>query len=93
MDDSKLYIEKKNSATHIFFKKLSADLYNVSVLRELAGQCDHIQSLKEGGVTGVRYVAPEVLMLKPGCKIMLTWNMFTKLRNGSQGTFVTVVDN
>lgn len=34
-----------------------------------------------------------VLLLKPGCKVMLLWNKSESLRNGSQGRFISVKGN
>ncbi|KAK3716722.1 hypothetical protein QZH41_000930 [Actinostola sp. cb2023] len=79
--------DQKRSAVHIFFKRIPAELHNLSVLRELPGAYVRFESVKEGNTTGINCPAPDVLMLKPGCRVMLTWNKSAKLKNGTQGVF------
>ncbi|KAL9979615.1 hypothetical protein ACROYT_G017298 [Oculina patagonica] len=42
----------------------------------------------DGDTRGIQCPAEKVIILKPGCKVMLLWNVSDKLRNGSSGIFV-----
>jgi ATP-dependent DNA helicase PIF1 len=75
------------TAIHIFLKKIPAQLHNLSVLRELPGEYVRIEAVKEGNTMGISCPAEDVLMLKADCRVMLTWNKSTKLKNGTQGVF------
>ena len=48
--------------------------------------------MDEGDVTGIS--CPAVcLLLKPGAKAMIVWNLSQKVKNGSMGTFLRAQDN
>ena len=56
----------------------------------LPGDLFTFEAIDEGDVSGIQCPADWVLLLKPGCKVMLLWNKSNSLVNGSQGTFVGV---
>ena len=56
----------------------------------LPGDLFTFEAIDEGDVSGIQCPADRVLLLKPGCKVMLLWNKSNSLVNGSQGTFVGV---
>ena len=82
--------EVKETATHIFFKRLPVQFFNSQVLFMLPGDLFTFEAIDEGDVSGIQCLADWVLLLKPGCKVMLLWNKSNSLVNGSQGTFVGV---
>ena len=82
--------EVKETATHIFFKRLPVQFFNSQVLFMLPGDLFTFEAIDEGDVSGIQCPADWVLLLKPGCKVMLLWNKSNSLVNGSQGTFVGV---
>ena len=82
--------EVKETATHIFFKRLPVQFFNSQVLFMLPGDLFTFEAIDEGDVSGIQCPADRVLLLKPGCKVMLLWNKSNSLVNGSQGTFVGV---
>ena len=47
-----------------------------------------LEANDEGDTKGIQCPVEKVVFLKPGCKVMLLWNVSEKLRNGSSGTFV-----
>ncbi|XP_028513423.1 ATP-dependent DNA helicase PIF1-like [Exaiptasia diaphana] len=77
-------------AVHIFFKRIAAQLYNLSVLQTLTGEYVHYEASKEGETSDLKCQADDILLLKPGCRVMLTWNKSSTLKNGSQGNFIGV---
>jgi len=78
---------KTASAVHIFFKKIPAQLHNLAVLRELPGETQVFQPYKTGNTNGISCPVDDMLLLKPGCRVMLTWNKSGVLKNGTQGIF------
>lgn len=82
--------EVKETATHIFFKRLPVQFFNSQVLFMLPGDLFTFEAIDEGDVSGIQCPADRVLLLKPGCKVMLLWNKSNSLVNGTQGTFVGV---
>ena len=82
--------EVKETATHIFVKRLPVQFFNSQVLFMLPGDLFTFEAIDEGDVSGIQCPADRVLLLKPGCKVMLLWNKSNSLVNGSQGTFVGV---
>jgi ATP-dependent DNA helicase PIF1 len=82
-----LDLDMKHSAVHIFFKKIPAQLHNISVLREIHGEYFRFESIKDGNTLGITCPAQDILLLKSDCKVMLTWNKSEKLKNGTRGLF------
>lgn len=82
--------EMKESCVHIFFKRLPVQFFNLQVLFSLPGDLLTFEAIDEGNVSHVQCPADWVLLVKPGCKVMLLWNKSDRLVNGSQGTFVGV---
>lgn len=75
-------------AVHIFFKKLSTQLFNLDKLQEFQGDEHRFAATDDGDTTNMSCPAEQVLVLKLGCKVMLTWNRSDGLRNGSAGVFI-----
>ena len=84
--------ELKDSAVHIFFKKISAQLHNMSALRELPGDFLKLEATKEGNSKRVMSPAWQVLFLKPECRVMHVWNKSSSLKNGTHGIFHNLED-
>ena len=82
-----------SNATHIFFRKLSVLFHNSDVLRSMPGEFVRLEAIDEGDTKGIQCPAEKIVMLKPGCKVMLLWNVSEKLRNGTSGVFVQEADN
>lgn len=72
---------------HVFFRKLSVQLYNLDVLFKLPGQLLSFQCSDEGNVSGISCPADEKLLLKPNPKVMIVWNVSDDIKNGTSGTF------
>ena len=74
--------------THLFPKRLSAELYNAQQLTELEGQPKYYSS-REGQRIPVKLrnsvTAPQVLALKFDAPVVLTVNLSNKLVNGLDG--------
>ena len=82
-----------SNATHIFFRKLSVLFHNSDVLRSMPGEFVQLEAIDEGDTKGIQCPAEKIVMLKPGCKVMLLWNVSEKLRNDTSGVFVQEADN
>lgn len=78
------------SVVQIFFKRLPVQFFNLHVLFSLPGDLFTFEAIDKGNVSDIQCPADRVLLLKPGCKVMLLWNKSNSLVNGSQGTFVCV---
>ena len=75
---------------HIYFKRLNVDVHNAEVLASLDGLPVKFESLDTGNAKLLNKTINQVLTLKPGCRVMLQYNINAKLKNGSCGTFVGI---
>ena len=73
---------------HIFLKKLPAEVHNIYMLHNLPGKILEYGST-DMGQTGLlkNNAAPETLMLKASCNVMLIYNYTKTLTNRPLGTF------
>ena len=65
----------RGDPVRIYFRKLAVDLHNLDVLNRMPGQLLTLNCKDTMNTEGIRSPAPKVLLLKPGCKIMLVWNL------------------
>ena len=80
--------EKERSATHIFFKKIPALLFNRSVLSQQPGVLYTFNAVAEKEDDNkMNWPGQSVLHLKVGCRVMLVWNKSPQLKNGTMGVF------
>ena len=86
--ERKLPVDLDKDAVHTFFKKIPVQLHNLKELRALPGEFVTLDATDEGKTSSIQCLAEKTIFLKPGCKIMLLWNINERLRNGSTGTFV-----
>ena len=75
---------------HIYFKRLNVDVHNAEVLNSLDGSKVTFESLDTGNAKLLNKTINKVLSLKPGCRVMLQFNINARLKNGSCGTFVGI---
>ena len=75
---------------HIYFRKLPAEMHNLDVLSTLSGTLLTFESRDSGHSQLLDCPSQKTLTLKPGCKIMLLYNINKYLKNGYQGTFLSV---
>ena len=75
------------AATHIFFKKIPAALFNRSVVEILPGDAIRLQASHEGITDNMKWPGEDTLILKKSAKEMLVWNKTETLKNGSVRTF------
>ena len=73
---------------HIYFKRLPVEVHNLSVLTALPGSKLTYKSVDCGNAQSLNNTVPAVLCLKPGCKVMLSYNINDQLKNGVCGQFV-----
>ena len=78
----------KAEATNIFFRKLSAQVFNMKVLNSLPGEVVSFEATDVGDTRGIQCPAESHLLLKPGCRVMLLWNRSEHLCDGMTGTFL-----
>jgi hypothetical protein len=76
--------------THIYFKRLPVEVHNATVLASLPGEKLTFESSDTGYAKLLDKTVSEVLYLKPGCKVMLLYNISQHLKNGIRGEFVGV---
>ena len=83
--------EIERDATHIFFRKRNAMLFNWQRIDELAGELLSFSAIFENDTScSMNWPGYHVLQLKRNCKIMLLWNKSDHLKNGSIGVFKDV---
>ncbi len=76
------------SPVHIFFKRLPLEVHNLSVLAAIPGPKLSFESIDCGDARSLNNTVPAVLCLKPGCKVMLSYNINDQLKNGVCRQFV-----
>jgi hypothetical protein len=72
---------------HIYFRKLPVEVHNIDVLSSLPGDLIVLQST-DIGCANLEHSVTSVLTLKPGCNVMLLYNISNKMRNGYRGKFI-----
>ena len=75
---------------HIYFRKLPAEMHNLDVLSTFPGTLLTFESRDSDHSQLLDCPSQKTLTLKPGCKIMLLYNINKYLKNGYQGTFLSV---
>ena len=75
---------------HIYFKRLPVDVHNVNILASLPGTTLTFESIDTGHAKSLDKKVSAFLHLKPGCRVMLLYNINQYLRNGTCGKFVGV---
>ena len=78
----------EEDTTHIFFRKLPAQVFNTRKLQKIPGHEIVFRATDVGDTLNFNFQVEKVVSVKPGCKVMLLWNKNKKLRNGTTGTFV-----
>lgn len=74
----------------MFFKGLPGQMFTLEILFSLPGKLHQFEAVDEGDVARIQCPADKVLLLTPGCRVMLLWNRSDTLRSGSQGKFLGV---
>lgn len=73
---------------HLYFKRLQVEVHNNDVLSKLPGELVTLESIDSGSANHLESIVSRVLTLKPGCDVMLLYNINNQLRNGLRGEFV-----
>ena len=76
--------------SHIYFKCLPVEVHNAEVLASLDGLQMMFESLNMGNAKLLDKTIDAVISLKPGCRVMLLFNINAQLKNGYCGKFVGV---
>ena len=77
----------KDEMSHIYFKRLPVALHNRLALQDLPFPEYTFEAEHTDQTQGMNWPGSSVLHLRPGCPVMLVWNLNEKLRNGSRGIF------
>ena len=75
---------------HIYFKKLQVEIHNLDVLAKLPGELTIFKSKDTGNARHLEKTISEVLAVKPGCKVILLYNINDHLKNGYMGEYVGI---
>ena len=78
----------EETTSHIYFKKLPVAVHNREALQKLPGPEFVFEAEKTNETRGMNWPGSDVLYLRPGCPVMLVWNLNDKLKNGSKGAFL-----
>ena len=83
--------EVEKDATHSFFRKVNAHLFNIMKISKLPGEMLSFDAEYENVQSqDMTWPGQRHLQLKENCKIMMVWNKSNGIRNGSMGTFVEI---
>ncbi|KAL9967257.1 hypothetical protein ACROYT_G025442 [Oculina patagonica] len=85
--------EIEGEAVHIYFTKLSVQLHNQEALFNMPGELISFNSIDKGDVASISCPAAQKLLLKPGVKVMVVWNVSDKVKNGTSGKFIAVKED
>ena len=78
-------------ATHIFFRKVNAHLFNMQKVSELEGELLSFNAEYQNDQSrSMSWPGQHRLQLKVKSKVLLVWNKSDNLRNGTFGTFVGI---
>ena len=58
------------------------------MLATLPGLLDTVESIDHGNTHCLEKTVPQTVSLKPGCNIMLIYNINDQLKNGYQGSYI-----
>lgn len=75
---------------HVYFKRLPVEVHNLNVLASLPGVLTTFESKDIGDGRYLEKTVSRVLALKPGCRVMLIYNINDTLKNGYRGEYVGV---
>ena len=67
-------------------------MHNQEALFNMPGELLSFNAIDEGDVSGISCPADVKLLLKPGVKVMVVWNVSDKVKNGTSGNFIAVRD-
>ncbi|CAB4005421.1 ATP-dependent DNA helicase PIF1 [Paramuricea clavata] len=82
--------DKNEPPLHIYFKRLPVHVHNAEILASLDGSQMIFESLDMGNAKLLDKTIDAELALKPGCRVMLLFNINAQLKNGYCGQFVGV---
>ena len=75
---------------HVYFKKLQVEIHNLDVLAKLPGELTIFKSKDTGNARHLEKTISKVLAVKPGCKVILLYNINDHLKNGYMGEYVGI---
>ena len=84
--------EIAGESVHVYFTKLSVQMHNQEALFNVPGELLSFNAIDEGDVSGISCPADVKLLLKPGVKVMVVWNVSDKVKNGTSANFIAVRD-
>jgi hypothetical protein len=70
----------------IYFRKFQVEVHNVNVVSSLVGDLILLESTDIGNAKYLGQSISSVIPLKPGCNVMLLYNISSKLRNGESSS-------
>ena len=84
--------EIAGESVHVYYTKLSVQMHNQEALFNMPGELLSFNAIDEGDVSRISCPADVKLLLKPGVKVMVVWNVSDKVKNGTSGNFIAVRD-
>ena len=77
----------QDDLSHIYFKRLLVALHNRLALKNLPLPQFTFEAENTNLIKGMNWPGSSILHLRPGCPVMLVWNLNNELKNGSRGVF------
>ena len=74
----------------IYFKKLPVEIHNLDALAKLPGELTIFESKDTGNARYLEKTISQILAVKPGCKVILLYNINDHLKNGYRGEYVGI---
>ena len=83
-------MDEEKAPLHIYFKRLPVDVHNAEILASLDGLQMTYKSIDTGNAKLLDKTINPILSLKPGCRVILLYNINGRLKNGYRGQLVGV---
>ena len=64
------------------------EIHNGNVLQTLPVLLETVKSIDHGNTYHLKKAVPKTLSLKPGCRVMLIYNINNQLKNGYQERYI-----
>ena len=78
----------QDDLSHIYFKRLPVALHNrLTLITNLPLPQFTFEAENTNLTKGMNWPGSSILHLRPGCPVMLVWNLNKELKNGSRGVF------
>ena len=83
-------LDSADGKIDIYFKKLPVEIHNLDALAKLPGELTILESKDTGNARYLEKTISHVVTVKPGCRVVLLYNINDHLKNGYRGKYVGI---